>query len=106
MNPWGALTAKGAVVRLVVHRFAKHASTSIVQTARTAVAWHREKLTTDPLYATALAAGGGALIQILVPSLRVANALRTVLHTMLGNSTPPLYGGRYGSLDDRWEDDE
>lgn len=57
----------------------------------------------DPLHPVALAAGGP--IHVLVPSLALSNAPRTVLQTLLGASTPGMYEGRYGVDDDRWEDD-
>lgn len=106
MRKWAlAALAAGTALRLGVVEFIKESANAIWNAGRSLLTWHRERMTADPLYPVALAAGGGALIQILVPSLALSNALRTVLHTLLGTSTPGLYGGRYGADDDRWEDD-
>ena len=106
MRKWAlAAMAAGTALRLGVIDLIKEAAKEVWDAGRTLLTWHRERMASDPLYPVALAAGGGALIQILVPSLALGNALRTVLHTLLGTSTPGLYGGRYGADDDRWEDD-
>ena len=83
----------------------KAAAVAIWRMGQSVLGWHRQRMACDPLYPVALAAGGGALIQILVPSLAVSNALRTVLHTLLGTSNPDRYGRRYGAEDNRWQDD-
>ncbi len=104
MKRWAiAALATGTALRLGVVDLAREVGRIITRTTRTVLEWHRDRLSSDPLYPVALAAGGGALIQILVPSLSIANALRTVLHTMLGHSTPRLYGGGFESFDDDWE---
>jgi len=106
MRKWAlAALAAGTALRLGVVDVIKETGKAILDGGRKPLTWHRERMAADPLYPVALAAGGGALIQILVPSLALGNALRTVLHTLLGTSTPGLYGGRYGADDDRWEDD-
>lgn len=79
---------------------AREVAQIITRTTRMVLAWHQIQTETDPQYSVALAAGGGALIQILVPSLSIANAQRPVLHTMLRASTPGLYGGGFESFDD------
>jgi len=106
MRKWVlAALAAGTALRLGVVDVIKETGKAILDGGRKPLTWHRERMAADPLYPVALAAGGGALIQILVPSLALGNALRTVLHTLLGTSPPGLYGGRYGADDDRWEDD-
>jgi hypothetical protein len=106
MRTWSiAALAAGAALGQGVLEVAKDAGQTILDIARAFLTWHRSRMQSDPLYPVALAAGGGALIQLFVPSLSVSNALRTVLHTLLGTSTPGLYGGRYGAQEDRWEDD-
>ena len=104
MKRWGiAALGAGTAIRAGIHQWANEAVAECVRLVRKVLTWHRDRLSSDPLYPVALAAGGGALIQILVPSLSIANALRTVLHTMLGASTPRLYGGGFESFDDDWE---
>lgn len=106
MKQWATTAlAAGDALRTSVIKFIREAGDSLIRAARAVLVWHRERMSMDPLYPVALAAGGGALIHVLVPSLAVGNALRTVLHTLLGTSTPGMYGGRYGVDDDRWEDD-
>lgn len=106
MRKWApAALAAGTALRLGLVDVIKETGRAIWDGGRWLLSWHQERMAADPLYPVALAAGGGALIQILVPSLALGNALRTVLHTLLGTSTPGLYGGRYGADDDRWEDD-
>lgn len=103
---WARAAVKAAaVLPSEVLDTAKHVVHRVTHGGQRVLSWHRTRMSTDPRYPVALAAGGGALIQVLVPNLAVGNALRTVLHTVLGTSTPGLYGGRYGVDVDRWQDD-
>ena len=106
MRTWTtAVCATRAVLSYAVVDNIKAAALASWRTGQSVLGWHRHRMACDPLYPVALAAGGGALIQVLVPSAAVGHALRTVLHTLLGTSTAGMYGGRYRAQDDRWEDD-
>ncbi len=106
MRSWArAALSAGTAWNARAIRLLKEVGRAIRDAVGAMASWHRGRMSHDPLYPIALAAGGGALIQIFVPSPAVRDLLRVLLQTLLGSSKPSLYDGRYGVDDDGWEDE-
>ncbi|MBM3689874.1 MAG: hypothetical protein FJW80_09545 [Actinobacteria bacterium] len=94
-----------------VHRLLRHArSRAITAVAevrrwwRVVLAWHRQRLATDPLYPATITTAGGALIIMCVTSAHVAHLLRTALHLIAGHPVPHRHDEPpFGEEDPWWQ---
>lgn len=87
-----------------VHRRVGAIARTAIRLARAAGSWHHARMSADPMYPVALAAAGSAFIQMLVPNLTIAKALRELLKALIGSGIRPAYATGIGYRDD-WDDD-